>query len=50
MDEKSNRACMMSLDECMQARIMHAHLFYIGKMTLQKSFSYVKTSFSSKGP
>ena len=21
---------MMSLDECMQARIMHAHLFYLG--------------------
>ena len=30
MDEKSSRSCMMSLDECMQARIMHAHSFYLG--------------------
>ena len=30
MDEKSSRPCMTSLDECMQARITHAHLFYLG--------------------
>ena len=37
MDEKSSWPCMTSLDECMQARITRAHLFYLGQMTLDKS-------------
>ena len=30
LDEKSSQPCMMSLDECMQVRKMHAHSFYLG--------------------
>ena len=29
MDEKSSWPCMTSLDECMQARVTRAHLFYL---------------------
>ena len=29
-DDVASQPCMASLDECMRARIMYAHLFYLG--------------------
>ena len=34
MDENSSLPCMTQMDECIQARITHAHLFYLGQITL----------------